>query len=86
MLIYLQMSAMKLKTIPILVIADTSDIKSNYHMVGHYCYVYNNKTYEINILNCSYYRGSSCNLNSLDNIKYILIQQPLIHSLSCNTI
>ena len=32
-LIYLQMSAMKLKTIPVLIIADISDIKSNYYMV-----------------------------------------------------
>ena len=31
---------MKLKTVPILVIAVTSVIKSNYYMVGHYCYVY----------------------------------------------
>ena len=36
----LQMSAMQLKTIPILVIADTSDIRSNYYMAGHYCYVH----------------------------------------------
>ena len=67
MLIYLQISAMKLKTVPILVIADTSVIKSNYYMVGHYCYVYNNKNYVINILNCiivSCYKGSSYNLNS----------------------
>ena len=35
-LIYLQMSAMKLKTILVLVIVDTSVIKSNYYMVGHY--------------------------------------------------
>ena len=70
-LIYLQISAMKLKTVPRLVIADTSVIKSNYYMVGHYCYVYNNKNCVINILNCiivSCYRGSSCNLNSSDNI------------------
>ena len=82
-LVYLQMSAMKQKTIPALVIAHTSDINSNYYMAGHYFYVYNNKNYVINILNCvtvSCYSGSSCNLNSLDNIKYILIQQPLIHS------
>ena len=69
--IYLQISVMKLKTIPLLVTADTSVIKNNYYMVGHY-YVYNNKNYVINILNCiivSCYRGSSYNLNSLDNIK-----------------
>ena len=47
--IYLQIPAMKLKTVPILVIADTSVIKSNYYMVGHYYY---NKNYVINILNC----------------------------------
>ena len=41
------MSVVKLKTVPILVIADTSVIKSNYYMVGYYCYVYNNKNYVI---------------------------------------
>ena len=46
-LIYLLMSVVKLKTVPILVIADTSVIKSNYYMVGYYCYVYNNKNYVI---------------------------------------
>ena len=69
MLIYLQMSAIKLKTIPVLVIAHTIDTKSNYYMVGHYCYVYNNKNYVINILNCvivSCYSGPSC---SSDKIK-----------------
>ena len=70
MLIYLQMSAIKLKTIPVLVIAHTiDDTKSNYYMAGHYCYVYNNKNYVKNILNCvivSCYSGSSC---SSDNVK-----------------
>ena len=70
-------------TIPILVTADTSVIKNNYYMVGHY-YVYNNKNYVINILNCiivSCYRGSSYNLNSLDNIKcdQILENLPSTH-------
>ena len=30
---------MQLKTIPVLLIADTSDIKSNYYMAEYYCYV-----------------------------------------------
>ena len=67
MLIYLQISAMQLKTFPILVIADTSVIKSDYYMVGLYCYVYNDKNYVINILNCiivSCYKRSSYDLNS----------------------
>ena len=37
----------------------------------------------MHVLNTNYvscYSGSSYNLKSLDNIKYILIQQPLVHS------
>ena len=35
----LQMSAMQLKTMTLLVFADTSDIRSEYYMTAHYCYV-----------------------------------------------